>query len=263
MSPPPAGAPGTGRAAATSSTSSSSSTGTAWSRRTASPPGRGWRSATRREEAFTALAACLNERRFGDAGDAWWCRGAAAWARDLQSSPSATGAATSCWRPRATTSGPRTPTTARTPAAWARTLPPTTDAHRSRRSRTRVVEPTLAALADAGTPFVGCLYVGLMLTADGIRVLEFNARFGDPETQVVVPLAGPGFLDLLLAAARGGADGRGAGPAGRGGGGGGGRGPGLSGGPPRRRPHHRPRTTSTGTSSASTRARHVTSADGW
>ena len=67
----------------------------------------------------------------------------------------------------------------------------------------QVVEPTLAALADAGTPFVGCLYVGLMLTADGIRVLEFNARFGDPETQVVVPLAGPGFLDLLLAAARG------------------------------------------------------------
>jgi phosphoribosylamine--glycine ligase len=67
----------------------------------------------------------------------------------------------------------------------------------------RVIEPTLAALAEAGTPFVGCLYVGLMVSSDGFRALEFNARFGDPETQVVVPLAGPGFLDLLLAAARG------------------------------------------------------------
>jgi phosphoribosylamine--glycine ligase len=67
----------------------------------------------------------------------------------------------------------------------------------------RVIEPTLAALAEAGTPFVGCLYVGLMVSPDGFRVLEFNARFGDPETQVVVALAGPGFLDLLLAAARG------------------------------------------------------------
>jgi phosphoribosylamine--glycine ligase len=65
----------------------------------------------------------------------------------------------------------------------------------------RIVAPTLAALAEAGTPFIGCLYAGLMLTAAGPRVLEFNARFGDPETQVVAPLAGAGFLDLLLAAA--------------------------------------------------------------
>ena len=125
----------------------------------------------------------------------------------------------------------------------------------------QVVEPTLAALADAGTPFVGCLYVGLMLTADGIRVLEFNARFGDPETQVVVPLAGPGFLDLLLAAARGELDRGGSAAGGRGGGGGGGRSPGLSGGPSHRRPHHSGWMTSMTTSSASTRARRATSAD--
>jgi phosphoribosylamine--glycine ligase len=66
-----------------------------------------------------------------------------------------------------------------------------------------IIKPTLGALEEAGTPFVGCLYAGLMLTPAGPRVLEFNARFGDPETQAVVPLCGDTFLDLLLAAAHG------------------------------------------------------------
>jgi phosphoribosylamine--glycine ligase len=52
----------------------------------------------------------------------------------------------------------------------------------------RIVEPTLAAMRAAGCPFTGLLYAGLMLTADGPRVVEFNCRFGDPETQVVLPL---------------------------------------------------------------------------
>jgi len=48
-----------------------------------------------------------------------------------------------------------------------------------------------------GTPFHGCLYAGLMLTADGPRVLEFNVRFGDPETQAVLPRLRSDLLDLL------------------------------------------------------------------
>ncbi|HXT18563.1 MAG TPA: phosphoribosylamine--glycine ligase [Gemmatimonadaceae bacterium] len=54
--------------------------------------------------------------------------------------------------------------------------------------RSRVVQPTLRAMQSRGTPFTGLLYVGLMLTADGPRVVEFNCRFGDPETQVVMPV---------------------------------------------------------------------------
>ena len=51
-----------------------------------------------------------------------------------------------------------------------------------------VARPTVAELAARGTPFAGLLYVGLAITARGPRVVEFNARFGDPETQVVLAL---------------------------------------------------------------------------
>jgi phosphoribosylamine---glycine ligase len=68
----------------------------------------------------------------------------------------------------------------------------------------RFVEPCVAALRAQGTPFRGCLYAGLMLTDAGPRLVEFNARLGDPETQVVLPLLGEDLLDLLTACARGG-----------------------------------------------------------
>jgi phosphoribosylamine--glycine ligase len=66
-----------------------------------------------------------------------------------------------------------------------------------------ILRPTVAALAAAGCPFRGLLYAGLMLTPDGPKVLEFNARFGDPETQVVLPRLQSDLLDLLLAVADG------------------------------------------------------------
>jgi phosphoribosylamine---glycine ligase len=63
--------------------------------------------------------------------------------------------------------------------------------------RTRVHEPVLAELARRGTPFHGVLYAGLMLTEAGPQVLEFNVRFGDPETQAVLPRLDDDLLDLL------------------------------------------------------------------
>ncbi|MGH7725472.1 MAG: phosphoribosylamine--glycine ligase, partial [Candidatus Eiseniibacteriota bacterium] len=66
-----------------------------------------------------------------------------------------------------------------------------------------VARPTLAALAAQGAPFRGLLYVGLMIGPAGPRVLEFNARFGDPETQVLLPLVDGDLGALLLECAEG------------------------------------------------------------
>jgi phosphoribosylamine---glycine ligase len=66
-----------------------------------------------------------------------------------------------------------------------------------------VVQPTLAELARRGTPYTGLLYAGLCLTSQGIRVVEFNARFGDPEAQVVLDRLGTPLAGLLAAAAAG------------------------------------------------------------
>ena len=63
--------------------------------------------------------------------------------------------------------------------------------------RRKVIEPTLHAMAARGTPYNGLLYAGLMVVGDEPRVVEFNCRFGDPETQVVLPVAGGDLLDLL------------------------------------------------------------------
>jgi phosphoribosylamine--glycine ligase len=68
---------------------------------------------------------------------------------------------------------------------------------------TQVIEPVVAELARRGSPFVGCLYAGLMLTEDGPRVLEFNCRFGDPETQSLLPRLEGDLLSALMAAATG------------------------------------------------------------
>jgi phosphoribosylamine--glycine ligase len=69
--------------------------------------------------------------------------------------------------------------------------------------KTTIVAPTLKALNEADKKFVGCLYAGLILTEDGPKVIEFNCRFGDPETQVVLPLLEGDFLKLLYSAADG------------------------------------------------------------
>jgi phosphoribosylamine--glycine ligase len=68
----------------------------------------------------------------------------------------------------------------------------------------KVALPTIRQLASEGTPFVGLLYCGLIITKQGTRVIEFNARFGDPETQVVLPRLVTPLSGLLFAAATGG-----------------------------------------------------------
>jgi phosphoribosylamine--glycine ligase len=67
--------------------------------------------------------------------------------------------------------------------------------------------PVVAELAARGHPFVGVLFAGLMLTAEGPKVLEYNCRFGDPETQSLLPLLGGDVLAVLAAAAAGALDG--------------------------------------------------------
>lgn len=68
----------------------------------------------------------------------------------------------------------------------------------------RILEPTLSAMREDGNPFRGLLYVGLMLTETGPRVVEFNCRFGDPESQVILPLTGGSLLHLMSLIAEGG-----------------------------------------------------------
>jgi phosphoribosylamine--glycine ligase len=66
-----------------------------------------------------------------------------------------------------------------------------------------ILNPTIRAMREAGTPFVGTLFLGLMLTKTGPKVIEYNARFGDPETQVVLPLLKSDLARILLAACEG------------------------------------------------------------
>jgi phosphoribosylamine---glycine ligase len=66
-----------------------------------------------------------------------------------------------------------------------------------------VIEPVVRALRDDGTPYQGCLYAGLMVSPSGVQALEFNARFGDPEAQVVLPRLDGDLVPLLEATARG------------------------------------------------------------
>ncbi len=69
--------------------------------------------------------------------------------------------------------------------------------------RETIIEPTLRGMEAEGTPFTGLLYVGLMLTKEGPMVLEYNVRFGDPETQALMPLIADDFLQVLNRAAAG------------------------------------------------------------
>ena len=86
--------------------------------------------------------------------------------------------------------GAYSPAPVRTPALEARAME-------------EIIRPTARAMAAAETPFSGVLYAGLMLTADGPKLIEYNVRFGDPECEAIMPLIDGDFAELLLAVATG------------------------------------------------------------
>ncbi len=81
--------------------------------------------------------------------------------------------------------------------------PPEIDSDLIEIARTRIIEPVLTTLASRGIDYRGVLYAGLMITENGPRVLEFNVRFGDPETQAVLPLIESDLAELFHSAALG------------------------------------------------------------
>lgn len=68
---------------------------------------------------------------------------------------------------------------------------------------TTILQPTIDGMRASGNPYIGVLYAGLILTKEGPRVLEFNCRFGDPETQVLMPLLGSDLIDIIEACING------------------------------------------------------------
>ena len=80
---------------------------------------------------------------------------------------------------------------------------PLVDAPLEARIMREIVEPVIAGMATEGHPFRGVLYVGLMMTAGGPKVIEFNVRFGDPEAQVVLPLIDEPLMPVLIGAVAG------------------------------------------------------------
>jgi len=151
------------------------------------------------EEADAALARCLEQREFGAAGATVvveeFLRGEEASFFALVGGTAAVPLG-SAQDHKTVFDGDRGPNTggmgAFTPVA-------AMDSAAEARVMREIVEPTVAALAREGAPYRGVLYVGLMLTADGPKVIEFNVRFGDPEAQVVLPLLSGSLSQLLLA----------------------------------------------------------------
>ena len=80
---------------------------------------------------------------------------------------------------------------------------PVADEHVIKETCEKVLYPIVAAMQAEGRPYQGCLYAGLMVTKNGVKVIEFNARFGDPETQVVLPLLDSDIVDVMMSCADG------------------------------------------------------------
>ena len=112
----------------------------------------------------------------------------------------ATAASRCRWPPPRTSSGSTTMIAAPTPEGWSYSPVPAIGGRRAQELCASVHQPVVDELARRGIAFHGVLYAGLMMTADGPRVLEFNVRFGDPEAQAILPRLKDDLLELLQAA---------------------------------------------------------------
>ena len=155
------------------------------------------------EEAKTAILTCMQDRVFGDAGDAVvieeWLHGPEVSVFGLTDGEnlSEVVAAADYKRAGEGDTGPNTGGMGSygPPAFWDETL--------AERIRSEIMLPVIREMASRGSPYRGALYCGLMLTDDGPRVLEFNCRFGDPETQALMPRLVSDPVDAMMACATG------------------------------------------------------------
>ena len=158
-------------------------------------------------EAAAAVRAMLTERRFGSAGERILLE-ERLWGREVSVLAFCDGERSAVLPPaqdhkrlRAGDEGPNTG------GMGAFTPSPATDDRLIDQIGRQVIAPTLAALGRAGTPYRGLLYAGLMITDDGPKVIEFNCRFGDPETQAVIRLLRSDIFEVMAACATGSLDG--------------------------------------------------------
>ena len=155
------------------------------------------------EEADAAIAQCLERREFGAAGATVVVE---EFMRGEEASFFVLAGAGGVWPLAAAQDhktvfdGDRGPNTG---GMGAFTPVPAVDAAMQARVMREIVEPTLAGLEAEGAPYTGVLYVGLMLTDEGPRVVEFNCRFGDPECQAIMMQLDEDLVPLLAAVARG------------------------------------------------------------
>lgn len=155
------------------------------------------------EEAKTAIAMCMRDRVFGEAGDAVvieeWLHGTEVSVFGFTDGEnlSAVVAATDYKRVGEGDTGPNTGGMGSygPPAFWDEAL--------AEQIRREIMLPVIQEMASRGSPYRGALYCGLMLTDDGPRVLEFNCRFGDPETQAIMPRLVSDPVEAMVACATG------------------------------------------------------------
>ena len=155
------------------------------------------------EEAKTAIMTCMQERTFGDAGETVvieeWLHGqeVSVFGFTDGENLSPVVAATDYKRVGEGDTGPNTGGMGSygPPDFWDETL--------ADQIRREIMLPVIREMASRGSPYRGALYCGLMLTDDGPRVLEFNCRFGDPETQVIMPRLVSDPVDAMMACAAG------------------------------------------------------------